>query len=140
MVGAVFVYEPVWNQGATSVDPPASQPSDHADAGTDGLPPTERRAAVTTNAGDLHEYLLTLTEAHRNSTLLMILRDVGAACTEVLSSQHLAETLRTWRTDCGGTQTYSVVFDAYGETTVYPIPIGDFSPGAGWVVSPIEPQ
>lgn len=102
--------------------------------------PAEHRAEVTANASNLHEHLLTLPEGHRNSTLLMILRDVGADCAEVLNSQHMAEALRTWRADCGGMRAYSVVFDAYGETTVYPIPIGDFAPGVPWPVPPIEPQ
>ena len=100
--------------------------------------PQKLEAAPTLSV--LHQHLLTMSESHRNNTLLMILRDVGAECGEVISSQHLAAEISAWRADCGDALMYSVVFDAFGATKIYPIPYGDFGTGAPLTVPPIEPR
>lgn len=138
-IGRFFWSESTVDLDGAELSPQSSIGERTGIAGSSTPRPAEAIEAAASSS-DLHQHLLALTEAHRNSTILMILRDVEAECREVVSSQLLAADIRTWQADCGGTQSYSIVFDAFGATTVYPIPYGDFDPGVTWTISPIEPQ
>lgn len=85
----------------------------------------DRSQAIASRNG-LHQRLLAMPEPERNQIFYLIIRDAGAKCTEVESSQYLIAESGAWHAHCGETQTYSIVIDAFGSISVYPIPYGDF--------------
>jgi hypothetical protein len=86
-----------------------------------------RSQAIASRSG-LHQRLLAMTEPERNQIFYLIIRDAGAKCTEVMSSQYLIAESGVWHAHCGETQTYSIVIDEFGEPSVYPIPYEDLAP------------
>lgn len=68
---------------------------------------SDRSQAVSSLSG-LHQRLLAMTEPQRNQTLYLIIRDAGAKCTEVVSSQYFAAASGVWHSDCGNAQNFSI--------------------------------
>ena len=97
-------------------------PSDEARAGgaAHDAGQVGRSQAIAGQRG-LHQRLLAMSEPERNQIFYLMIRDAVAKCSEVESSQYLIAD-GAWLAHCGETQTYSVVIDAFGSTSVYPIP------------------
>ncbi|MGH8222640.1 MAG: hypothetical protein ACREQZ_06675 [Woeseiaceae bacterium] len=85
------------------------------------------RSQASDSQSALHQRLLLMSEPERNQIFYLIIRDTGAQCLEVKSSQYLIAESGAWHAHCGEAQTYSIVIDAFGSTSVYPIPYGDFA-------------
>ena len=109
---------------------------------TNTLPDSEQadRSPAIALRSDLHQRLLTMPAPYRNRIFHMILRDVGAECPDVVSSQNPVAEISTWHAHCGETRTYSIVIDELGRTSVYPIPYGDFDASNPLSIPPIEPR
>ena len=69
-----------------------------------------------------------MTEPEKNQVLYLVLRDSGARCGEVMSSQNVIAESSVWHVHCENLHNYSVVIDALGSISVHPIPYEDISP------------
>lgn len=85
------------------------------------------RSQVAASRSGLHQRLLAMREPERKQIFYLIIRDVGAKCTEVMSSQYLIAESGVWHAHCGKTHTYSIVIGDFGSISVYPVPYGDFT-------------
>lgn len=77
---------------------------------------------------DLHQRLLAMREPQRNQVLYLIIRDSGATCSEVMSSQNVIAESGVWHAHCEKIHNYSVVIDDLGSISVDPIKYEDFTP------------
>lgn len=87
---------------------------------------------------DLHQRLLAMTEPQRNQVLYLIIRDSGATCNEVMSSQNVISESGVWHAHCEKIHNYSVAIDDLGSISVHPIKYEDFTPYRD-LVEPLQP-
>lgn len=117
----------------------AEQVFDSSDEGraTSAAPGPEQAPRSQPNArqSGLQQRLMAMTEPQRNQVFYLIIRDSGAKCTEVVSSQYMIAESSAWHAHCEQTRNYSIVIDELGGTSVHPIPYEDVAPA---VI--IEPQ
>ena len=104
-----------------------SSDEDHA-ASAAHEPEQARRSQPIPSQSGLHQRLLAMTEPERNQIFYLIIRDAGAECTQVMSSQYLIAESRVWHAHCDEAQSYSIVIDDLGTTSVHPIPNEDVFP------------
>jgi hypothetical protein len=100
-------------QGGTSAAHDAGQP--------------DRPQAIASRSG-LHQRLLAMTEPQRNQIFYLIIRDTGAKCTEVMSSEYFIAENAVWHAHCADAQNYLIAIDDSGNNSVRPIAYEDVAP------------